>query len=81
VTWMAKAGLLSSRLLRLCGLGVRRRDGAVAVLTQLRGAGESIRSPCSLCPPPAHCKFAACAGAAGGVATAHSGKCRANMAL
>jgi hypothetical protein len=44
VTWMAKAGLLSSRLLRLCGLGVRRRDGAVAVLTQLRGAGEGIRS-------------------------------------
>lgn len=39
---MAKAGLLSSRLLRLCSLGVRRRDGAVTVLTQLWGAGEGV---------------------------------------
>lgn len=44
MAWVAEAGLLSSRLLRLCGLGVRRRDGAVAVLAQLRSAGEGIRS-------------------------------------
>lgn len=44
MAWVAKAGLLSSRLLllRLRGLGVRRRDGAIAVLAQLWGAREGI---------------------------------------
>lgn len=39
------------------------------------------RCPCSLCLQPVHCSSAASAGAAGGVATAHSGSCRANRAL
>mgnify|MGYP004506395549 CR=1 FL=1 len=39
------------------------------------------RCLCSLCLPSGHCSFAACAGVAGGVATAHSGRCRENMAL
>lgn len=40
------------------------------------------RCPCSQWWPPAgHCNSAAFAGAAGGVATAHSGRYRENMAL
>ena len=39
------------------------------------------RCLCSLCLQPAHCSFAASAGVVGGVATAHSGSCRANRAL
>lgn len=35
----------------------------------------------TLCPQSAHCNFAACAGAAGGIAAARSGRHRRNMAL
>lgn len=68
---------------RQAGLAMTRNDcpAAAGVWRKRHTVLSAQRCLCTLCHQFGRCNSAAWAGAAGGLATAHSGRSRGNMAL